>query len=228
MIRNIHIFFFLFTVFSHQCLPAQTPRYRFVNFRTEENRLMIDFEVNKVLDQDVITGMKKGMTAALLYEVQLWEKRPRWINSLITEKAIRMKINYDNWEQRFRLMRRDKTDSYDELLLQKECASLKNIPVADAGHLEENKIYYITVRIIVQPMTLENLEEMRDWLSGEVREIDPGDIEPVRSPAKQTTRWIFRLFRNVTGFSDRVVTARSPVFVWTGAHAVFEETPDAG
>lgn len=201
------------------CIPClswgKKPEYRFSNIHLDQGTIRTDFDVRGLFPDDVINGIQKGMTAALEYQVQLWKKRPHWIDVQISQKIFRMKISYDHWQKGYVLARKDTTlESVSEDTLIQKYSRLRNFLVVNEDNLEQDRQYYIAVKIIMRPMTIDNYDEIRRWLSGEFREIHPGKIASP-SAGKKVGDWFFGVVRNVTGFGDRVIMAKSRPFKYT-------------
>ncbi len=175
--------------------------------------LVFNFQLIGFLNDDLLNGLRKGLTAAIEYQIQVWKIRPRWVDELAEEKFIRMKIGYDTWEQRYMLARADgRIDLTHEDRLKERCSTLQDYPLIPVSDMEDGSEYYITVKAVLQPMSVENYQEIKRWLSGEVKELNPKAISSSRSPGKKAGNWLLGLILNLSGFGDRLVSAKSPVF----------------
>jgi len=193
---------------------GEKPEYRFSNIHLDQGTVRSDFDVRGLFPDDVVSGIRKGMTAALEYQVQCWKKRPHWVDVQISQKIFRMKISYDHWQKGYVLTRKDTTlQPVSEDTLMQKYSRLRNFLVIDENSLEQGQEYYIAVKIILRPMTIDNYDEIRRWLSGEFREIHPKKITSP-SAGKKVGDWFFGLLRNVTGFGDRVLMAKSSPFIY--------------
>jgi hypothetical protein len=158
--------------------------------------------------------LKKGMTAGVEYQIQLWEKRRGWFDLVIAESLFRMKVGYDNWDRKFVVTRHDgesRFSSDEETGLQ--CSRLLNFKITHRDRLKPGKWYRILVRVVFQPMSIENVRELKHWLSGEVDDLNAKSIKRSRSPWKSAGDWLLGFIVNVSGFGDREVTASSPELV---------------
>ena len=176
------------------------------------------------MKKEIIQGLQKGMTAALEYQVQLWKQRPHWADQLISEKIIRMKVSFDNWERRYVLDRpREDVRLLTEDRIKEQCSRLVNFPLSSQENLETGSRYIVTIKVVLQPMSVENYQEIKRWLAGEVREINPKAISSSKAPGKKAGNWLLGLVLNLTGFGDRIITAKSATFTWNESDVVFEE-----
>jgi hypothetical protein len=190
-------------------------KYRFGEIRIQDGALIVNFEVYELFSEEVLQGLQKGMTAALEYQIQLWKQRPHWVDQLVTEEFVRMKVSYDNWEKRYvlttpqegpRLMNEDR--------IRHRCSQLVDFPMTSVDMLSDESPYSIAVKVILRPMSVENYQEIKRWLAGEVKELNPKAIRTSKSPGKKAGNWLLGLVLNLTGFGDRIITAKSPPFRW--------------
>lgn len=198
-------------------------KYRFGRIITSEGLLLFDFEVRDLMTKEILNGLRKGMTAALEYQIQLWQER-QWVNRLAAEELLRMKVSYDTWEERYIVdMVGGDPQRFNEDDLKAFCSELVEFPVANADELDQDAEYTIAVKIILQPLSVDSYREIRQWLSGEVRQLNPKKITSTQEPGKKAGNWLLGLVLNLTGFGDRVITAKSDRFQLTGGSVVVLE-----
>ena len=177
-----------------------------------------------MFNKDVFQGLQKGMTAAVEYQIQLWKQQKNWVDQLVTETTYRMKIGYDAWERRYVLMRATGESVFlDEDGVWEQCARLSAFPLLEAGKLEPERRYRIVIRITFQPMSMENVEDIKRWLSGEAEGINPTAIRTDQSPLKKAGDWLLNLVVNLSGFGDKVLLAKGPPFAWQDSSVVLLE-----
>ncbi len=199
-------------------------KYLFENIRVEEDVLTFDFEIFDLFNEDILRGLRKGMTAAIEYQVQLWEERRHWFDRMVTEKSIRMKVAYDNWERCFILTRPQETPLLlGEDHIQERCSRFDNFHLVDPKQLKSEGRYTIVVKTILQPLSVESYEEIKRWLTGEVQELHPKALKSTESPDEKAGDWLLGLVLNLTGFGDRVITAESPTFQIENSTVVIDE-----
>ena len=201
-------------MFLPALLSGQNREARFYALWQENNQVMAHVEISELVDGELILGLKKGMTATLEYEVQLWQKR-RWSDKLLEARYHRMKLAWDPWSKRYTVETRTQRPLLlSEAGLIKRCTQFENLRVAPTDQLEKNEKYYIALKVILKPMSVENMDEITKWLSGEVKDIDPKQISSAPKTKKRAGNWLMGLALNLTGFGDRVITAKSPRFTW--------------
>ena len=213
----------LILIFLPSPFSAKDKKFRFGQIRIEENALIINFEVYDLFPREVIEGLQKGMTAALEYEIQLWKQRPRWVDQMVSEKIVRMKVSYDNWEKRFLLATPKEEPRFMNIdRIRQRCSRLNDFVLAQASELDPGGQYTIIIKTTLRPMSVENYDEIRRWLAGEVKELNPKAISSARAPGKKAGNWLLGLVLNLTGFGDRILTAKSDPFFWRDGVVVQE------
>jgi hypothetical protein len=199
-------------VFPAFMRAGQKP-FRFESVQIESDSLRMDFIVDSLFNREVFRGLKKGMTAGLEYQVQLWEKRSGWFDMVIAEAGMRMKIGYDNWERKFTVMHSDRTLLFmNEEDAGRHCSRLIRFRITGKNQLKPARAYRIFVRVLFQPMSIENVEEIRRWLSGKADDLNAKSIKRSKSPLKSAGDWLLGFVVNVSGFGDREFTAESAEF----------------
>jgi len=202
----------LLSIFSASVRAGQKP-YRFDSVLIESDSLRMDFIVDSLFNRDVFRGLKKGMTAGLEYQVQLWEKRRGWFDMVIAECGLRMKIGYDNWDRKYTVMRLDRTIRYsNEEEAGRNCSRLVRFRIVGKDRIKPERTYRIFVRVVFQPMSIENVEEIKRWLTGKAEDLNAKSIKKSKSPLRSAGDWLLGFVVNVSGFGDREFTAESPEF----------------
>ena len=181
------------------------------NIHQEHGYLVADIHVRNLFDEEILKGLRRGMTAAVEYQVQLWKERPHWVNRFVSERIIRMKVGFDTWEQRYLIITQaEEPIRTNEDGVRQRCSHLEAFQVAPLEDMKQGDRYILAVKIILRPMTVENVQEIKRWLAGEVEEFSPKDLS--KSSGKKVGDRLLGLVATLTGFGDRVITAKSPVF----------------
>ena len=218
--KTLFIFLLLFSISAF----PKGKNYRFQNIRIHRNQLLLDFSVHNLITNEMVTGLQKGMTTAIEYDIQLWKKRSKWIDNLIAEKRLRIKIHYDTWEKRFVFMTpntESQTISAEEI--SHRCSEFTDFEMASAGDLETGSTYIIAIKIVIHPISVENIQEIKNWLKGEARELIPKAIKDNRSAGKKVGDFVMGVLLNLTGFGDKIITAKSPTFTLKDNKIIFDD-----
>lgn len=205
-----YLLIFLFFVLA--AAGAADDHSRFSNIRIENGRLFADYRREDLLDAELLDGLRKGLTASVEYQIRLFRDRPGWVKRIVTEKTLRLKIGWDNWERRYVLFyRQDDPDLFTGEGLLSRFMHI-NLPVCSVEELDPDTPYRIGIRIRVQPMAVENLDEMQRWLAGEARDLGTETIRASRSPLKRIRDSLLGVVVNLAGFGERVITETGPPF----------------
>ncbi|HEX9935233.1 MAG TPA: DUF4390 domain-containing protein [bacterium] len=189
--------------------------WRFNEIHVKDGRLRIHFYIGTLFNRDVFSSLHKGMTAAVEYQVQLWKEQVHWADQLVAEEFCRMKIAYDGWEKRYAITFRDgSVVLVNEDGVWEHCAKLNGYPILDAEKLEPNRRYRIVIKVTFQPMSIENVQDIKRWLSGEAEGLPSSEPSTSKAPLKKAGDWMLGLVVNLSGFGDKVVIAKSPPFLW--------------
>lgn len=177
------------------------------------DRLLLDFCVEGIIDQKAVEGLQNGLTSTIEYQIQLWEQRSGWVNNLITSRDVRMKVFFDNWENKYKIISSEEERTTSSLeTVREKCSQFKNIEVVLLDKLKKKKKYFITVKAILRPLSVENYQEIKNWISGQAKNLELKQLDDTEQQEKKVTGGMFKIFLALTGFGDRVVSGKSSNF----------------
>ncbi len=181
--------------------------------RVNSGRLSLDFHAEDMLDEKVVEGLQRGLTSTIEYQIELWEKRGKLINHLLGQRSIRLKVFYDPWEHKYVIMSPEEKRLTSSLeTVRQRCSTVQNCELIAIDELKSKHRYFIEVKLILKPLSLENYQEIKHWLSGKAKDFKLNDLDDTQKQEQQFKRGLFRLFLALTGFGDRVISGRSPDF----------------
>ena len=223
--RKIIILYCLsFFIFGANPVFAKETQYRFSEIRNKNGNLVFTFQIKDFITKDVLEGLQKGMTAAVEFQIQLWRARRNWMDKLVTDKFMRMRIVYDNWEKRYIVStQQDEEIRMNEDGVRRYCSELVEYELEPLSSLRQDKQYYIGVRAVLQPLSIENVEGIKRWLTGEVKDLNPKAIKSTKSVGKKAGDWLLDVVLNLTGFGDRLIEGKSRPFMVNDNVVVQEE-----
>lgn len=214
------IFYFLSVYVAVAPAAARETRVVIDSLRVQENYFYVDFHVDSLLTTHLLNGMQRGLTSAAQFRVQLWRKRSRWFGStLVTERRYEIKSTYDPWEQKYVIVTAEErrlTSALD--LLRRWWEQHRGVALAETKEFNPARRYFVTIELLVEPVSKESLNEIRGWLAGEVKIAAPQDSTPSDSTASAEKRdgsvpdRLLNLLINLTGFGKQVITAQSEAF----------------
>lgn len=210
--RKVFLTFLFFFILSGLSQGA-SKRVIIDSVKVKSDLLMLDFTAEGIIDQKVSEGLQKGLTSTIEYQIQLWEKKSGWINNLVSESAIRMKIYYDNWEKKYVIHSREEKRLTSSLeTVREKCSIISNSPVYNANQIDSTSFYFITVKVILRPLSVENYQEIKNWLSGEAKSFQLKKLGDTQQQEKQIKGGMFKMLLALTGFGDRVISGKSDEF----------------
>ena len=116
---------------------------------------------------------------------------------------------YDEWARSFRVrsgQNPPQSRSAPDLdSLRSVLFAPRRIPIAGAAALDSTATYYVSVRVTIRPVAVEDLGEIEKWLAGE----SPGPEGGQRG----IPRYLLGLAVNISGLGDRTAVGKSDRFV---------------
>ena len=224
MRKIIVLYLLFFFIFGTHPVYAKETRYRFSEITNRNGNLVFTFRIKDFITKDVLEGLQKGMTAAVEFQIQLWRARRNWIDQLVTDKSMRMRIVYDNWEKRYIVStQQDEDIRMNEDGVQRFCSELVEYELEPLSSFRPDKQYYIGVRAVLQPLSIENIQGIKRWLTGEVKDLNPKAIKSTKSAGKKAGDWLLDVVLNLTGFGDRLIEGKSRPFTVNQDTVVVQE-----
>jgi hypothetical protein len=195
---------------------AQETRVVIDSLRLQESRLLVDFHADSLLTPHLLNGMQRGLTSAAQFRVQLWRKRSRWFgNTLLVERHYEIKTTYDQWEQKYVIVttaERRLTSALD--LVKSWWERHRGLTLIEAKELHPSRRHFLTIELLVEPVSKESLNEIRGWLAGEVKSTANSDSTNAteKKEGEAIPDRMLNFFINITGLGKRVITVQSKNF----------------
>ena len=174
----------------------------------EHGVITVSYRVENPWTPRLTETLLRGMPATVTYEAGVWKRRAFWFDKLVLAIKSEHRVFYDPWERAFRVRSgsvRGKSrivptlDSLETFLF-----SERRLPLAAAATLDPGGRYYVSVRVTIRPLTAEDLDEVEDWLSGEVKNPD--------RPERGVPGYLLGIAVNISGLGDRTAIAKSEWF----------------
>ncbi len=199
-------------------LSAQQRVIRIDSVFTNDSHLHAGFNIEEIFTGKVKESLNRGLNISISYQIMLWRLRNNWFDKAIRGTDLYFKVGYDKINKRYiwlSLTHREQRASSSFEKIKNLCSVQTGIFIADTTQLSKNHTYYLDIKCIVEPLSVENFEEMSKWLGGEVEDIDMEDFpSPLKSQQNITGR-ILNLFKGIAGFSNIQYTGRSRNFTFT-------------
>ena len=166
--------------------------------------------VDDAFSDRIAQSVDRGMPVTVVVTVDVWQDRAGWFDKLMGEQTIVLRGFRNAWSDDFTLRRG--TDP-DRLLanrgaLEAEIARPMRVRILRLDRLAPSDRYYVIVTAAVKPLTVEDLEAVEKWLSGEAkRSGKPGPGSIAKLPS-----YLVNMLANLSGFGDEVARWRSGDF----------------
>lgn len=171
-----------------------------MNVRQSHFEILVDVIVENLFTPEIIDGINRGFISSVEYIFNLYEDKKLWFDQLLREKKRVFFIEYDMWNKIYKV-----TDTYGNIINFSsikdaivKISTQKRVIIERIENLNKNTDYYVGIRIVVKPVSIENLNEIIRCLRGEVRKITKKDGS---GPLLHLFNWA----RNLIGLGDRVV-----------------------
>jgi hypothetical protein len=171
------------------------------------NVVSVSYRVERPFTPKLEEPLLRGMPATVTFEVGLWRRRTFWFDKLEVAYRSEHKIAYDPWSKTFRIRsganapRERSVPDLDSL--RATLFRTRNLPIAAVSALDSTATHYVSVKVVVRPLSADDLGEIEDWLAGG----DPDGGE--RGMPAYLLEWAV----NLSGLGDRSALEKSPRFV---------------
>ena len=172
------------------------------------NAICVSFHADKPFTPRLEDPLLRGMPATVTFEVGVWRKRAFWFDKLVLAYRSEHKVAFDPWSKSFRIrsgVNPPRTRNVANLdSLRSSLFTAHRLPVANAATLDSTAAHHVSVRVVIRPLSTEDLGEIEDWLSGS----DPGHGGDRGLPA-----YLLEWAVNLSGLGERTALAKGPRFV---------------
>ena len=186
-----------------------------------EGSAAVSLRVSHALTPRVRDSLERGMPATVRLSVDIWRTRAGWFDQRMGGQTAEIRIARNAWSDEFQ-MRRSAGPLLTLLDLdetERELSRPMRVRVLPLSGLRPDGHFYAIARVEVKPLTVEDIEEVERWLSGEAKRAGkPGPGSIARLPA-----YIVGLLANLSGLGDESALVRTGSF----ARAELERMPDA-
>lgn len=176
----------------------------------EDGRVWATVRLGDPLDARIERTLQRGAPATLMLHAELWRRRGGWFDRFEQSFDASLRLRYLVADDAYVLDRAGAPRLVTHTLDSLELALSRPIglPVATESQLESGARYYVVVTATLKPLSVEDLEEVEGWLSGEAREQRASGAGVITA----LPRSVFDALRNVVGFGDTRARGSSPDF----------------
>ena len=167
-----------------------------------------------VLSPRIRDSLERGMPATVRLSVDVWKVRPGWFDQMVHTERAELRVARNAWSDEYQ-MRRDAGPLVTLLDLdevERELERPSRVRVMPLSGMDPGAHYYAIARVEVKPLTVEDIEEVERWLSGEAKRVGkPGPGSIARLPA-----YMIGVLANLSGLGDETATHRTGTFTRQG------------
>ncbi len=190
--------------------PARAVEIGEVRVARAEDHAAVSLRLAQVLSPRVRESLERGMPATIDLVVDVWRVRPGWFDKLVKSERATFGVTRNAWSDEYQMRRQSGPVltllDLDEV--EQELARPIRMRVVPLAGLDPEARYYAIVRVIVKPLTVEDIEEVERWLSGEAKRAGkPGPGSIARLPT-----YMLGVLANLAGLGDETVTYRTGAF----------------
>lgn len=191
-------------------VPARAVAVGDVRISRVEDHVTVSLRTTGVLSPRVRDSLERGMPATVRQTVELWRVRPGWFDQQVRAVTSEIRIVRNAWSDEFQMRRQSgplvTLVDLDET--ERELSRPTRVRLHPVANLRPKARYYALIRIEVKPLSVEDIEEVERWLSGEAeRAGKPGPGSIARLPAS-----LVRMLANLSGFGDETASLRTRNF----------------
>lgn len=170
----------------------------------------VTLRVDHAFSDRIAMTLDRGMPVTVVVTVDVWQDRAGWFDKLEGEQTIVLRAFRNSWSDDFTLRRGKEPDRTiaDKNALELEISRPMRVRVVPLSKLAAADRHYAIVTAAVKPLTVEDLEAVEKWLSGEAkRSGKPGPGSIAKLPS-----YLVNMLTNLSGFGDEVARWRSGDF----------------
>ena len=186
-----------------------------------ENDATMSLRLAHVLSPRARDSMERGMPATVRLSVDIWRTRAGWFDQRMGGQTAEIRIARNAWSDEFQMRRQGGPllTLLDLEEVERELSRPMRVRVLPLSDLRPDGQFYAIARVEMKPLTVEDIQEVERWLSGEAKRAGkPGPGSIASLPA-----YIVGLLANLSGLGDESALVRTGSF----ARAELERMPDA-
>ena len=173
-------------------------------------RIGVTFRLADPLEDRVEESLSRGMPATLLLHAELWRRRTGWFGRVERSVDATVRLRYDVWQHAWTLERAAASPYAVQSVDSLETALSRPIALSFPGseRIATGARCFVVLSATVKPLTVEDVEEVEGWLSGEVQ----GQRDAGFGAITALPRSLFDAVRNFAGLGDSRARAVSEDF----------------
>jgi hypothetical protein len=171
------------------------------------NPVTASFRVAGPLDGADLSTLGEGVPATLTLIIDLWREKSGWWDALVVSQTRIFTFRRDLLQDEFVIRNPDGSETRvaDRDSLAAYLENPHEVVLGEAARFPEGQEFYLSVKAVVRPLSVEEIERLDAWLSGDVTEGRGGGL--LGFP-----RALVGLVVDLSGLGDRSAVGRSGLF----------------
>lgn len=174
-----------------------------------DDDLLVDVRTTDLVNDDVQRALRSGLPARVRLRVELWARRSVLWDELVLTVQTDLRVVYLLIDERFDVL--DDTGqlvftSADAEDVARWVGSVHALPLCALDEVESNRSHYVTAELRLDPLTVEELRDLRRWLRGAFSE------DGERSSVERLSGQLLGVVKGKLGLGDRRRRGRSADF----------------
>ncbi|WP_394850772.1 hypothetical protein LZC95_25360 [Pendulispora brunnea] len=184
-------------------LPA-----RQANFAWDKTRLIASFSYRDAIDAPLTQKLSSGLPTIIAMRAYVMRQGEDTPVALAVQSC---RVVFDLWEEVYRVTVTSRGGVRDQPVLNvegvlRQCAEARDLPIADKSYLRAGTPHFLAVRVDINPVSKEMLDQMRTWVSRPTGSTGIG-------PSDALFGSFVGLFVRSIGSSDRTLRFRTQTVV---------------
>ena len=168
-----------------------------------DDQIYLSYHISDLLSEKGLQALERGITSEVVHHIQLWRKKG-FINPLEKEYIYSIKIVYDSWERKYRIVSEDENRLTSQMQTVKEkCTVITDFPISKVADLEQDQKYFISISVTFQPISAESYTAISDIFTKD---------EKKQKEEQKDKKGYFGVLVNLLGFGDKEFSVKSRDF----------------
>ena len=166
--------------------------------------------LSDVLTPRIRGALERGMPTTVDLTVEVWRSRTGWFDAMVGRQGVTIRVFRNAWTDDYTFRRNLEPERTFVTLddVERELERPLRVSALRVAKLEPDERYYLIVRSTVKTLTVEDLEAVEKWLSGEAKRAGkPGPGSLARLPT-----YLVGVLANLSGLGDESAVVRTEAF----------------
>jgi hypothetical protein len=174
---------------------------------TSQGFLYVDYRLDEPLAGRALEAIRSGLPSTLTFTIEVWRQRTGWWDRLEETRESQVRVLRDLLNEQYVLASRDEVLRF--ATLDSLAAALGRVRREYLRPVALDKTYYVTLGANLAPLSVQDLNELEEWLQSTLR----GEAADRPGGVSGLSGTLVGLLLGMTGFGDETVRQRTASFV---------------